>query len=753
VIDQAHLTLDGLTDAKVVRLAGREAMNEIGRMVLDVLLAEDVDVGDLVDKEAIVSIADAAGEVTHFQMIVLDASHLGRFRNEERYRVTLAPPLARLDLRVNHEIFQDKTTQEIVDAILARAGLSSMVKWRLAGQYQKRTYTVQYGESEWAFIRRLLADEGINHWFDREGEVTTLVMGDHPTSHDGIVGDHPTVPYADKSGRNASSLAFHALSRRWSIASTKASVRDIDVQRPATPIDGEAGDGPLEVFEYPSNLVIPDAATARAKVRLEQHRRHASTVVAESHNARLSAGRVVEIIGAADDCFSGKFLITAVEHELAQDFQSSGRGVPYKNRVTLVPLDPVVPHRPAPPLPLHAPQDPSYPLAAGEAPTRAPIQPVIDGFETAVVTGAGGEEIHVDDLGRIKVRFFWDRSGVQDDKSSLWVRSLQMSLTGPMMLPRVGWEVPVVYENGNPDRPFVLGRLYNGGALTPYGMPGKKATSTLQSATSPKDGTTHEIRLSDDGGSEEAFVHATKDQTVSVGGSHTVKVSVNRTDDVQKSQKVEIDSAQTISVGGNQKVTVGADGTVVVLGGRTETIGGSETVGVTGTYKVAVKGGYAEIVGALYSLRCNQSNATIQGAFTQVIGAALSTTAGLGSNQSVAGARVEVVGGARSLSAGTTCADGTTGSKRITAGAAKEDASADMAINAGARTQISAGAAMSIQGGAKVVFEGATITVKAATLTAKGGSTMKLSGALKASAKVKLDAPSVKKNKKAEVEG
>lgn len=731
MITQAHLTLEGLEDAIIQRISGREAMNELSRFTVDVWSTDSgLDVEALIDENATVSFADPAGEITHFHLIVLEASHRGRFRERERYRVVLGPPFARLALRRNHEIFQDKTAQEIVDAILTRSGLSSLTKWRLAGQYAKRTYTVQYGESEWELITRLLADEGINYWLDRQGDESFLVLGDYPSSHDGIEGDSPIIPFEDASGMHGSAFAIHDLARTWSIVPTKAFIRDVDVQRPGTPVDAEAGEGALEIYEYPSNVVIPAAAAARANVRLQQHRRHRSTLAGKSANARLRAGRVVEITGAADDCFSGKFLVTAVEHELVEDAQADAGGLPYRNLVTLVPFDAEIPHRPDVP----------------EA------RPVVEGLETGVVTGPAGEEIHVDDLGRIKVRFFWDRSGVRDDKSSRWVRTLQMNLVAPQMLPRVGWEVPIIYENGDPDRPFVLGRLYNGAAPVPYGMPGKQATSTLQSATSPKDGSTQEIRMSDDKGSEETFIHATKDQTVTVGGSHTVNVSANRTDDVQKSQTTH-SASQTVIVGGSQTVTVGADAVVAVKGGRTESIGANETVGVTGSYTVAVKGGYLELVGGFYSLRCNAANATIQGAFTQVVGAALSTTAGLGSNQSVAGARTEVVGGARSFAAAAAYADGTTGVKRITAGSANESASSDVAFKAGARVQLQAGGLMSIEAGGKLVFEAPTISVQAATLTANGGSTMKLSGSLSSSGKVKSEAPVTKKTKKVEVEG
>ena len=150
MIEQAQLSLAGLEGAKIVRLEGREAINELSRFVLEVLSPDgDIDPASLVDQNAIVSLADAAGEVTHFHLVVLEASHRGHFRGEDRYQITLGPPAARLALRVNHEIFQDQTTQEIVVRLLDRVGIpSSLVIWRLGGQYAKRTYTVQYAESD-----------------------------------------------------------------------------------------------------------------------------------------------------------------------------------------------------------------------------------------------------------------------------------------------------------------------------------------------------------------------------------------------------------------------------------------------------------------------------------------------------------------------------------------------------------------------------------------------------------------------------
>jgi type VI secretion system VgrG family protein len=447
MIHQALLAVEGLEQAQIVRLEGREAMNELGGFTVD-LLTEDarLDPARLVGKSATLGLAGMSGEQTRWHGIVLGAAHRGHVQGRERLRCTLGPIAASLRLRVDYAVFQEKTTQQIVAELLQRAGIAgAMVQWRLAGRYAQRVYTVQHGESDWDFLSRLLADEGINTWFDGEGDEPRWVFGDHPSSHEGIEGESPLVRFEDASGLVGSTGAFHALRRRSTLTSTRVALREVDVQRPDLPIDGEAGEGALELFDYPSSLTLPEAARARAEVRLQQARRHRHLLTGESANPHLRPGRVVEITGAADEVFNGRFLITAVEHRLVEASRNDGSGRPYGNQVTMVPFADDLPHRP--PVPEK--------------------RPVVRGLTSAIVTGPPGEEIHVDDLGRVKVRFFWDRSGVHDDTSSRWVRTLQMNLAAPQVLPRVGWEVPIVYENGDPDRPFVLGRLYNGGAPPP----------------------------------------------------------------------------------------------------------------------------------------------------------------------------------------------------------------------------------------------------------------------------------------------
>jgi type VI secretion system secreted protein VgrG len=734
VIVQAALSCEALGPAAVVRAHGVEAMNALPAWTVDVLSDDAaVDTAKLVGAPATLAFGDDAGGARGVPLLVREASYAGPHRDGHRYQIALCPPLAKLVLRAGYRIFQNVTTQEIVAKLLGDAGVSTTsIAWRLADRYQKRTYCVQYRETEWELVERLLADEGINVWFDQTDDgAPRIVFGDGAGAHDSIEGP-TTVPYQDASGMAGSAASFFSLERTCELTHDRVALRDYDVRHPDVPIDGAAGDGALEWCEYPALVMHGEAAAARAQVRLDQFQRLRVRLEGRSACARLQPGRIVRIEGAADDVFSGAFLIVEAEHTIVAPSRSDGSAArPYANRVVLVPFDKQRPFRP-------------------EQPRRAPH---VDTLETAVVTGPAGEEIHVNDLGDVKVRFHWDRSGVGDDKSSRWVRTLQMNMHGSMLLPRMGWEVPVVYFDGNPDRPLVLGRLYDGSAPPPYSLPAKKATSTIQSATSPSNGTTQEIRLADDAGSQETFIHATKDQSVSVGGTNTVTVGANETHDVQKSSQVSITAAQTVSVGGSQSVSVGADLGISVKGARAESVGGMETIGVTGSYNVACTGAYTEVVGGLYGLQCNQSNTVVQGAFTQTVGGVMALTAGLGTHNSVAAARVEAVGGAASFTAADVFADSVKGAKRITAGASKDDAGTNLVTNVAGVGSIKVGGTAKIEAGGLLAVQAPKITVNVGgSITAKGGATLKIGGKVKVSGgKAKFDAGSTKKTSTSKV--
>ena len=345
----------------------------------------------------------------------------------------------------------------------------------------------------------------------------------------------------------------------------------------------------------------------------------------------------------------------------------------------------------------------------------------------------------------MRVRFFWDREWPDDDRSSLPVRVLQNNLPGSMLIPRVGWEVPVAYVDGSPDRPFVLGRLYNGASPVPCALPSKKATSTLQSATSPSDGSTNEIRFADDAGGMETYVHATMNQTITVGGSATTTVGVTETHDVKKSSGLHA-ATQTITVAGKQTFVVGADAGVKIKGARTETIAAMERTGVIATRIVDCAGSYHELVGGLYTLQCNTASAAVQGAYLQAIGGSAAYISGLGVHQSAAGGRSEAVSGSKAIVASSAFAESTKGLKKISAGAVTLDGAGGVFTNA-ASAAISVGGSATISAGGTLVFDARSITITAGGgITASGGSTLTMKGKLGASGgKTKVDAGTFEK--------
>lgn len=681
---------------RVVTSRGVEAINTLSRWEIGILLdGASVDAESVIGAPAALRIVDEdEGTQRDIGLVVSNFVHDEEGRDGSHYTVELAPAEWLLTRRSGYRIFLDKTTKEIVSELLQDAGIpSNGVVWRLSGAYEKRLHCVQYQETEWAFIERLLADEGISYWCDFLGEdKPTLVLADDKSAYEAVSGS-VVIPFEVTHGLVGGRHIFD-LAVTESMVTTAVALRDYDVRAPTVFIEGEAGEGLLEHFEYPTSALTSVAAKARAKVRLEQLGRFKLTAEGSSDCIRLQPGRVIQLDTCADEWMNRRYVITSVEQRISEGTQNDAATAQYTSRITLVPHGEIA-FRPGLPRPA----------------------PRVTGLEPATTSGPAGEEIHVDDLGRVKVRFPWDRSGITDDKASYWVRCLQMGMGGTMLLPRVGWEVPVAYIDGDPDRPFVLGRTYNATMVVPYGLPGAAATTTLQSVTSPGGGGTNEIRMGDGAGKQEMFVHASKDQTVTVGGSATTSVSANETHDVGLSLIANITASQSLSVGASQSVNVGTDYATAIKGSRTEMIGGMEAIKVTANRVVNVGGAYVELIGGFYGIQCNQSNTGTAGVFTQLIGGSLNVVGGLGVAETVLAARTELVGGSKSLVSLGGASDNVTGVKNITAGPTSEKAGGNIVTNTKAAGSIKVGASANMKAGGPVAIEAPTITIEAASLS------------------------------------
>jgi type VI secretion system secreted protein VgrG len=708
----AHLAFQPLgDDCTVIRLDGSEGVNELSSWRVRVCARSgDADLEKALGTPAEIRLKDDGEDYERVvPLIAAEITYEGETREGHIYVLSLVPVEWYLTQRSGYRVFQAKTTQEIVSTLLKDSGIDGpAVVFRLSGTYVSREYCVQYDEREWSFCERLLADDGISYWFDVADGKPTIVFGDDPHSHDGI--EVPTVVRFVDPGGLVSARHFHELELSDRIVTEGVHIRDYDVRAPDVLIEGKAGKNASaapEYFEFPACVPSIKVATARAKVRLEQLQRHQQEAQGASDCVRIQSGRRLTVDGAADAAFNQDYLVVRVHHVFASA-SSTGeqQGDSYRNTVFMTPLKATA-YRPAPP----------------------EFAPKVTGIETAVTTGPAGEEIHVDDLASVKVRFPWDRSGVMDDKSSTWVRTMQMAMGGAMLLPRVGWEVPVMYADGNPDRPIVLGRVYNAQGVVPYPLPGGSATTSLQSATSPGGGSTNEIRMGDSGGSQEVFVHASKDQSVFVGGSRKTSVGANQTHDVKLSYGVDVKASQTHTVGASQTVNVSTQYSTKIAGARSESVGALEAWKIGANRVCDAAGAYTEVIGAVYALQCNQANTDVKGGYAQIVGAKMGHTCGLGFSDSVAGARGIHVGGSRSIVAGKAYSEAVTGIKKVSAGASSVKAASVKTVGKAtgkvkaASADIKAGDAITIGAPEITIQAGGSITCPGMTI---GGGELKL---------------------------
>jgi type VI secretion system secreted protein VgrG len=479
-------------------------------------------------------------------------------------------------------------------------------------------------------------------------------------------------------------------------------------------VDGHAGDGALVHFEYPAGVPTAEAAKARAERRLEQLQREQISVTARTDCIRVQPGRLLAIEGAADEIFQQRMLVAEARHRFARPLRDGGAAIAYGNEVSLRPTKSAEGgarphHRPA-----------------------LPRKPALEHLDGAVITGAAGEEIHVDDLGRVKVRFLWDRAGPKDDRSSSWVRCLQSPLGAAMFRPRVGCEVTVGFLDGSPDQPFVLGRVYNATAVSPYALPAASATSAFQSWTTPKSGMTQEIKMSDDAGTQAMAIHASKDFSVKVGGSRKTTVGGDMDHSVGLSLTSNVLGSRSVDVGAMQTVNVGKEILLSVGGASSESIAAAEIIGVSGNRALSAGASCVELVGGGYTLLCNQSNVKVSGVSTRAVIGSNAIAAGLGMTESVAAGRAYVCLGSRTVSCGA-YAESITGGKRSKAGVVNENA---VGIAASAPSWTVKPGSLTVTASGKVTLSAPSITIEvsgsltAGPLKMSGGALRTTSGTL-----------------------
>ena len=439
------------------------------------------------------------------------------------YRLDVHPAYWLATKTTDCKVFQDKTVVDIMQEVFGKfSGLE--VKYSVTGSYPKRKYCVQYNETDFDFLSRLMEDEGIFYYFEfQEGSHKLVVADTLGTSPE--IPNAPTVEFDETAGGTRGEERINRWVKTHDLRSGKVTLRDHNFGNPTHKLEVKeevagtisagtvshklelAGNKAWDKYGYPGDHAKPFDAkqtgemvtegNRRVKVRLQQEEACEVLIQANSNVRNMTAGHRFTLSKHFNG--DGVYVVTSVTHN-AQEAgmfvdQWGEQRSQYTNAFACVPV------------------------GHNYRPVRITPKPYVRGCQTARVVGPGGEEIYTDEFGRVKVQFHWDRLGAYDDKSSCWVRvasSWAGQQWGALHLPRIDQEVVVTFLEGDPDQPLIIGSVYNQDNMPPYALPDLKTVSTLKSRSSKGGGSSNynEIRMEDQKGSEQLFIHAEKQMDV-----------------------------------------------------------------------------------------------------------------------------------------------------------------------------------------------------------------------------------------------
>jgi type VI secretion system secreted protein VgrG len=671
---------------RVVRFHGKEAISSLYRY--EVVLLAPLDpppVSELIGRRAtlrIATLSSPAFKVVHG--IVVEAEEIAALPEGRTLRVLLAPPWARAKHRARCRIFLEKTLRQIIervlhdDPLMRKAGAAAPepdagspdftpaeegFAWRIADtsrldNKRVRPYVVQYNESDFAFVSRLLEDEGISFHIENGDAVSLLVLSDSDAGRTKLT---PPVIGAGIDGREIRGFFSGARLRPGAVV-----LGDYNWKQPSVEMTAKAGGDGADLFEHVYPGGYPDEASQGrplASAILGRHLTEARFAHGEGWLRVLSAGTIA-LLEHKKARLEGEYLVTSLEvrGEQAGVLKSDPQAdttEPFLARFECA----------------RRGEGPSV-AESNFRPARSTPRPRIIGSQTAVVTAepsSSAAEINVGgpdgiNIGCVRLRFHWDtdEERLGEEPSSTWVRVNEPfagSGMGGVWHPRVGTEVIVEFEEGDPDRPLVVGRVYNG-VNRPHGG-GAASKSTFKSNASPGGAVHNEITFEDTAGGELIYTNAGKDMETDVGNNRLETVAVDATMNVGANDTETIGANCAVSVGANDTLTIGANDTHVIAGNCSTTIGanslsviGASETHITGANQTITIGAtHTELVGASVTETIGGTLSTnVAAAESETIGANRTTTIAAAHTQDFGAAHIKLVGGNRDL----TCASLTT---------------------------------------------------------------------------------------------
>jgi type VI secretion system secreted protein VgrG len=703
------------------RMRVREELSRLSEFEID-LLSEKGDIAPtgILGKNVTVKLELQDDSVRHFNGYVTRFRQAGVHGRYQAYQATVRPWLWFLTRTADCRIFQELSAPDIIKQVFGEHSTADL-KDELTYTYRKRTYCVQYRETDFNFVSRLMEQEGIYYFFTHEDGHHTMVLADAYSAHQPAPG-YESLQFIDAARMVRPDQEYIS---RWDhaceIQPGRYATDDYDFERPGVDLAARAklarehALDDYEVYDYPGAYVNSADGEQYADARLDELQAQFDTAAGHSNARGLAAGRLIKLTGQPRADQNREYLVTAADYTLILNEYETGEAPGATCECEFTALSSKQQFRPR----------------------RSTPVPVVKGPQTAVVVGPSGDEIYTDKYGRVKVQFHWDRYGKKDQNSSCWIRVSHPwagKSWGMIATPRIGQEVVIDFIEGDPDQPIITGRVYNAEQMPPWALPANM-TQTGMLSRSSKGGSganANELRFEDKKGAEQVYLHAEKNQDISVENdeTHTVghdrsktidhdettQVKHDRTETVGNNETItigvdrseQVGSNETISIGSNRTITVGANETATVMAQRTHTVGLNETITVGVAQEITIGAFQVETVGATQTISVGAAQSVSVGASQSIdVAAAQTLTVGAAQTISVGADMSEDIGGAQSYSV----------AKARTASVGEDDT-----VTVGKNLVISAGDSVSITTGSASITmkKDGTIHIKGKDITIEG---------------------------------
>lgn len=505
-------------------------------------------IGKLVDLELKVSATEKEETYRPFNGLVIALKSQPKISRDFRHYVfTLRPQLWLLSQRTDHRIWMDQTATDVLQNLLREHGLPGPDLSGIVGELPRFHYSVQHGESDLAYVLRRMEEVGLFWWFSHEKGQHKLHVANHSSgwlqpsqATKGNARVSIAFGSADKNHIKSWQQHFTYIPGAWSGSDWNFETPKTNIQAETSSLVSLQGNADKKVFEYPARSSTSDEVERTGKLRMQAIEAGYESIQGASDVRILEAGRrfqpyeVANYAEIYEEC-----VVTRIEHRIAAaTYETTDQNPEYQNKFHAVPS--------------------RVPLTSGR---KTPL-PRVEGTQIAIVAGPSSEEIHTDKYGRVKLYFPWDRRAKKDGSDTCWVRVCQLwggGTWGAQIIPRVGMEVVVAFEGGDPDRPMVVGALSNPDNMPAYKLPDNKTRMVLRSNTHKGTGF-NEMSFEDLAGKENQFFHAQKDRTERILNNSTKRIDASEVTSIGVNRAVEVGGNEKHEIGGSLNVTVGGVG-------------------------------------------------------------------------------------------------------------------------------------------------------------------------------------------------